>query len=268
MYSLDLTCPAGSSELISAELWERGTIGIREIDGLSGTQLIACFETNEARESLLVQFAAYSPHWKQEDVTDWVLVAQESWPAREVGRRFFVAPPWNQEPTPAGRIRLIQNPGLACGTGDHPCTQLALIALENAVNAKARVADIGSGSGILTIGATLLGARFAVGVDADESASAAALQNFALNGLEPAIFTGSADCLATGAFDVVAANISSTVVLAIFDEILRIAKPGATVILTGFSTAEAKTFEPLIAATWVAEMGDWACVAGTAPGTS
>lgn len=262
MYSLYLACPNESAEFVSAELWDLGTIGIREADSLSATQLVASFESNDLREKLLKLFAEHSPRWEHEEDTDWVLATQDSWPAREVGERFFIAPPWNNEATPVGRNRLIQNPGLACGTGDHPCTQLALIALENCVTPGARVADIGSGSAILTIGAQLLGARLAVGVDADETAAAAALQNFALNRLEPSIATGSAECLASEAFDVVVANISSTVVLAIFDELLRIAKPAATIILTGFSVAEAKTFEPMIDATWVGELGDWACVVG------
>ncbi len=262
MFSLHLACLPDLAELISAELWEWGTVGIREIDGRSSTELIAGFETNHPREALLAHFAEHSPVWEHEDDTDWVRATKESWPAREVGMRFFVVPPWNEDPTPAGRVRLIQNPGLACGTGDHPCTQLALIALENCVTERSFVADIGSGSGILTVAATLLGSQLAVGVDFDETAAAAALQNFILNDLEPAIATGSAECLATESFDVVVANISSTVVLAVFDEILRIAKPEAAVILTGFSIAEAMTFEPMIEGASIAESAGWACVVG------
>jgi ribosomal protein L11 methyltransferase len=262
MYSLHLTCPTSAVEVVSSELWEFGTVGIREIDGLSSTLLIAGFESNDTRRSLIAHFAGYSPRWELEDSTDWVQATKESWPAREVGQRFFVVPPWNEDRTPQGRIRLIQNPGLACGTGDHPCTRLALEALEDCVRSESRIADIGSGSAILTIGGLLLGAHLAVGVDADVAAAPAALQNFALNELPPCIAAGSADCLLSEAFDIVLANISSTVVLALFGELFRIAQPGATLILTGFSTAEAKTFVPMLNGAGLFELGDWACVVG------
>ena len=73
-----------------------------------------------------------------------------------VGERLFLAPPWSEETVPDGRVRLIHNPGLACGTGEHPCTQMALAAMERIVKPGDRVADIGTGSGILAIGAALL----------------------------------------------------------------------------------------------------------------
>jgi ribosomal protein L11 methyltransferase len=262
MYSLHLTCPGSSVDTISAELWDLGTVGIREIEGLSTTLLIATFETNDSREFLLARFAACSPRWEHEEDTDWVQVTKEAWLPREIGNRFFVVPPWNEHPTPSGRIRLIQNPGLACGTGDHPCTQLALEALEACVTPESRVADIGSGSAILTIGARLLGSRVAIGVDSDPAAASAALQNFVLNGLAPSIATGSANCLQSGAFNLIVANISGTVVLAILDELLRIAKPGATFILTGFSTGEAQAFVPMLGSAQFTELGDWACIVG------
>jgi ribosomal protein L11 methyltransferase len=262
MYSLHLTCHAGSVDTISAELWDLGTAGIREIDGISTTVLVAAFETNDARESLLDRFAGCSPRWEHEEDTDWVQVTKDGWPAREIGDRFFVVPPWDEHPTPPRRIRLIQNPGLACGTGDHPCTQLALEALEVGVTPESRIADIGSGSAILTIAARLLGSHVAVGVDSDPSSAAGALQNFALNELVPSIATGSSNCLPSATFDVIVANISSTVVLALFDELLRIAKPGATFILTGFSKSEAQTFAPMLESPQLSELGDWACVVG------
>jgi len=64
-----------------------------------------------------------------------------------------------------------------CGTGDHPCTQLALTALEKYVRRSSRVIDIGTGSGILSIASLRLGAKAAIGVDVDEAALSVAREN-------------------------------------------------------------------------------------------
>ncbi len=188
MYSLHIECDADQLDLLSAELWEAGTVGIRELsDGV-----IAAFETNERRAELLQRFGGT---WTQEDSTDWVEATHHAWPPRLIGNRIFLAPHWCTDETPAGRVRLVHNPGLACGTGEHPCTQLALAAIESANVAGKTVVDIGTGSGLLAIAALQLGARIAVGVDLDEAALHAARENFELNHLLPNLAVGSADCL-------------------------------------------------------------------------
>ncbi len=82
--------------------------------------------------------------------------------------------------------------------------------------------DIGTGSGILAIGALRLGADLAVGIDPDVSALQAARENFALNGMDPKLVAGFIDCVATGCSDLTVANISGSVLLSIFDDLLRI----------------------------------------------
>ncbi len=183
MYSLRLNCAADESEFASAELWDAGTVGIREIDEDGRVVLIAGFERNDQRGELLERFANYSPEWRHEPARDWIAETQAAWPARSVGQRLFVAPVWSQETTPSGRERIIHNPGLACGTGEHPCTQLALMALEKCVTPGCTVVDVGTGSGILAIASLRLGAARAFGIDPDEAAIPAACENFSLNGL-------------------------------------------------------------------------------------
>jgi ribosomal protein L11 methyltransferase len=65
--------------------------------------------------------------------------------------------PWSEQAAPPGRVRLEIEPGMACGTGRHPATQLCLEAMERFVRPRSRVVDIGTGSGILARAATLLG---------------------------------------------------------------------------------------------------------------
>ncbi len=260
MYSLQLTCSPEQSEFISAELWEGGTVAVREMDTDGRIVLIAGFETNASRAELLARFGEYSPQWRTEPARDWVAETQAKWPPRVVGQKLFLAPPWSAELTPLGRERVVHNPGLACGTGEHPCTQLALIALEKCITAEARVVDVGTGSGILAIAALRLGARAAMGIDPDGAALATASENFALNGFEPHLAVGSADCLTNGCSDVTLANISGTVLLSILEELLRITNPDGWLILTGFSDAEANVFEQMLPDSETFGIDEWRCV--------
>jgi len=257
MYSLRLKCAAGEVDLITGELWEAGTAGIRELEEGLGVVLIAGFETNEERASLVQRFAGYGAQWTQEASTDWVDVTRRAWPAREIGQRVFLAPVWCTDETPAGRIRIVHNPGLACGTGEHPCTQMALAALERCA-AGETVADIGTGSGLLAIAAVRLGARLAIGIDIDEAALGAARENFSLNHLTSLLVAGSVDCVRDGWAAVTVANISGTVLLSIADELLRIS--GGRLILTGFTEEELSTIKQVFGSGEVTSCGQWRCL--------
>jgi ribosomal protein L11 methyltransferase len=258
MYSLRLKCAADEVDLISGELWEAGTAGVRELEDGTGVVLVAGFETNEERASLMERFAHHEPRWAQEDSTDWVEVTQRAWPAREIGRHMFLVPVWCADETPAERIRIVHNPGLACGTGEHPCTQLALAALERSDVSGSTVVDVGTGSGLLAIAAIRLGARLTVGIDTDEVALSAARENFALNQLPGLLIAGSADCVRDGWAAVTLANISGTVLLSMADELLRIS--GGRLILTGFTEDELGAIEQIFGCGEVTESGEWRCL--------
>jgi ribosomal protein L11 methyltransferase len=124
------------------------------------------------------------------------------------------------EPTPPGRFRLEINPGQQCGTGQHPCTQLCLEAMERIIRPGDAVLDVGSGSGILSIAAKLLGAGRVVACDIDPEAARVA-----------PFFIGSADAVRSNAFDVVVANISDAVIGELRGELERVAPQR---ILSGF----------------------------------
>jgi ribosomal protein L11 methyltransferase len=260
VYSLRLTCNADEIDEISGGLWEAETAGIRELDNDGRATLIAAFDSNSRREKLLARFAAYSPEWVTEPDTDWAAQSQLAWPARSIGERLFLAPPWNRDPTPDGRLRIVLNPGLACGTGDHPCTQLGLMALEKHVTAGCQVADVGAGSGILAITALHLGAGIAIGIDPDEAALQQAKENFILNSLNPLLVTGYADCLGDESADIVVANISATVLLAIADDLQRIVRRDGRLILTGFPEPELDRVEALFGKGEVLQQDEWRCL--------
>jgi predicted O-methyltransferase YrrM len=124
---------------------------------------------------------------------------------REVGRQFWVGPPW--ERPPRGRRPVIIEPGTAFGTGDHPSTQLCLTALERLRVRPRSAFDIGTGSGVLAIAIARLFPRCRLGVsDNDARCAGEVKRNFALNGLRAPRF---AKTFRAGHFDLVVANLYS-----------------------------------------------------------
>jgi ribosomal protein L11 methyltransferase len=261
MYSLRIACSSEQVDWLSGELWEAGTAGIHEINDGDSIVLIAAFEKNDERSELLQRFARYAPEWERESATDWIQHTRDAWPSREIGKKLFLAPPWCSDPTPQGRERIICNPGLACGTGEHACTQLALRALERCKMTGSRVIDVGTGSGILAIGALRLGASLVIGVDVDEASLHVARGNFSLNDLTPCLVAGSPEALAGESADITVANITGTVLLSMLHDLVRITRANGWLILTGFEEAEGSTFERHFVHATVSELEGWRCIA-------
>ena len=116
------------------------------------------------------------------DDSDWENNWREYYKPIEVGKKLVVVPEW--EPIPAdGRVPLRLDPGLIFGTGSHPTTRMCLAALQDYVNQDTRVLDLGCGSGILGIGALVLGAKSCLGCDIDPKAPDVVRANAALNGI-------------------------------------------------------------------------------------
>lgn len=207
MHSLSFECTESESEFLSAELWEQGAVGIQE-DPLPGgrCRLRAWFEH---ADGLQAAFGRYHPEFFQEPERDWEEHARQAWQPFTVGRRFYLAPEWDESPTPAGRIRLTVHPGLALGTGAHAATQVCLEALETHLRRGDAVLDLGAGSGILTAAALLLGAGFAAGCDIDGEAPPIARRNLQADGLPARFFTGSTRALRDDSVDLLVANINA-----------------------------------------------------------
>lgn len=115
----------------------------------------------------------------------WNVVVEEAFPPLPVGKGLVVLAPWHRGTEPADRIPLYINPGSAFGTGYHESTQIVLELLEKYLRPGMTTADIGTGSGILTIGALKLGADFAYARDIDPAVIEEVRKNFELNDLPP-----------------------------------------------------------------------------------
>ena len=153
--------------------------------------------------------------------SDWENNWREYYKPIEVGEKLVVVPEWEDAPQ-NGRIPLRLDPGLIFGTGSHPTTRMCLAALESCAGQGKRVLDLGCGSGILGIGALLLGCGTCVGCDIDPKAPDVAAANAALNGIGKdrfSVYAGdilsdaSLRRLLGGGYDLVLANIVSDVII-------------------------------------------------------
>lgn len=217
-------------DFLVAELHEHGTVGLTEEEA----GLRAFFDADETAPALMERFAELAPELRHERSTDWEQRTRDAWPPICVGERFYLVAPWDRDSAvPPGRLRLQIYPGMACGTGRHPATQLCLMALERCLKLGARVLDVGSGSGILSDAAKLLGASEVVGCDIDAANVRIARERVPEQDTA-AMFVGSADAVRSAWADLIVANIDAATIERIAPELERARKPGATMILSGF----------------------------------
>ncbi len=121
-------------------------------------------------------------NWSIIKEEDWLTSWKQYWAPELVGNQFLILPCWinlNKKYKDKQIIKI--DPGAAFGTGSHPSTYLCLEKMENIVLSEKKVLDIGSGSGILSVAARLLGAKDVCAVDNDYLAINSTNSNFQLN---------------------------------------------------------------------------------------
>ena len=173
---------------------------------------------------------------------DWENNWKQYYKPLAIGEKLLVVPEWLHPENPEGRIEVLLDPGMIFGTGAHASTQMCMIELEHAIQGGERVLDLGSGSGILSITALLLGAAHATGVDIDPKAEGIACQNAAINALHADRFTAvTGDVIADKAmmerlgsgYDIVLANIVADVIIPLAPVVPNFLKPDSVFICSG-----------------------------------
>ena len=151
---------------------------------------------------------------EQVEEQDWAESWKQFFKPMHIGDRLVVRPPWEPYDRRPGEIVIELDPGQAFGTGDHPTTRLCLEILERMDLTGKSVADIGCGSGILSIAAMLLGAARADAVDADSPSVESTVANAARNSVLVSAYHGEGfGPLPPGRYDVVVSNIISAAVI-------------------------------------------------------
>lgn len=130
-------------------------------------------------------------------------------------KQFTIVPSWETyQKEDDSELCIELDPGMAFGTGDHPTTSMCLKAIETYVEPSDSVIDVGTGSGILSIAAHLLGVKRIKALDVDEMAVKVAKENFMKNNCDKAIEAVPGNLLTeeTEKFDVVVANILAHII--------------------------------------------------------
>ena len=175
----------------------------------------------------------------EQEYQDWSKKWKEKWTVTHVTDKIAVVPSWLSYEPKDGEISITLDPGCAFGTGTHQTTQLCMKAIEKYLKKGDTVADIGTGSGILSICAMKFGAASAYGCDIDDTVIDVCRENAKINGID----TDSENALVkfelntadkiTEKFDFVCANILHNVLAEIMGDLKNIMKDDAKMSLSG-----------------------------------
>jgi ribosomal protein L11 methyltransferase len=170
---------------------------------------------------------------------DWAARSQESLKAVRAGS-FIVAPPWDLPPEDVDATVIVIEPSMGFGTGHHATTRMCLRLLSEIDVVDLRVLDLGTGSGVLSMAAALMGARSVVGIDVDQDAINSAETSSQLNTLPDTITFMVSDFRhePPKPADLVLANLTGGMLTSSAGAIAALARPGSRLILSGFDHTE------------------------------
>jgi ribosomal protein L11 methyltransferase len=174
---------------------------------------------------------------------DWADAWKQYFKPIAITERLTIKPTWEEYTAKEDELVIELDPGMAFGTGTHPTTSLCLKALDNAIVGGEQIIDVGTGSGVLAIGAMKLGASKVLALDLDPVAVTCAQENIVLNGYEKDIEVRLSDLLGvlhegesngvTPPVDLVVANILAEIILLFLGDVMEVLKPGGIYITSG-----------------------------------
>ena len=199
---------------------------------------------------------------------EWMEMWKSHFTVLQVGR-IVIRPTWMEHEAEEGEVVVDMDPGMAFGTGHHPTTHMCLLELERLVTPGARVLDVGTGSGILSIAAAKLGAGSVLALDNDDVAIKAARSNVRANGLQSTVKVSrralTSHRSTRGSFDLVVANIYTKVILEMASDLVSQATPNGALALSGILAERAPEVESRLteegcSIARTGQEGDWAVI--------
>lgn len=242
--------PAEAAEALGVALFDAGSTGIeqRDLDG-GRVRLVAYFSAPPNVEEVAARIvaapgiaaevaraAAESARTGATPDDDWLRIWKRGFEPTPIGRRLLVFPSWKREQADAfaDRTRIEVDPGMAFGTGTHETTRLCLEWLDERWRGDSLL-DVGTGTGILAIAAALLEpSSRVVAIDVDPIAVGVARENAETNGVADRVeIDASGPESVAGEFDVVLANLTADVILAVAPALLARTRSGGALVLSG-----------------------------------
>jgi ribosomal protein L11 methyltransferase len=214
-------------------------------------------ERDRAASELRAAFGSLSAEAVDVPDEDWAARSQASLRAIHVGR-VIVAPPWDAP------VTIVVQPSMGFGTGHHATTRLCLAAMQLLDMRGTTVIDVGTGSGVLAIAASLLGAANVIGIDDDPDAVAAARENMSLNTrARVTLQVGDVRQMDSANADLVLANLTGALLVSAADRLKPLTDSGGRLILSGFMAREEREVLQAFATLAVehrAQEEEWVCV--------
>jgi ribosomal protein L11 methyltransferase len=239
MHSLVVSVNEAEVELASDVLWSLGVVAIEERAAAPltvelWTSLGDDLDAITAAVSLRLQRWA----WRFVEVDEAVA---DTWRAHampvHIDSNLVICPAWVPFDPEAGVTVLRIEPGSTFGLGDHPTTMLSMEAMQAVLFDGATVLDVGCGSGVLAVGACVLGASRATAIDIAPAAVSTTHANAVVNGVDDRV-QASTTPLADieGQFDIVVANILAPVLIDLAADLRRVVAPSGVLIVSGVLT--------------------------------
>jgi ribosomal protein L11 methyltransferase len=222
--------PLALEGALVAALWSGGAQGV----SVDGDDVVAYF-------AAAIADLPGEGGWEEVDRRDYVAAYYADLAPVDTGV-IVVAPTHRNATLRAGQQVIWLDPGMAFGTGHHETTAMALAALGRLDLIGKRVLDVGAGSGVLAIAATLLGARDVVGIDVDPDTLPVARANAARNRSPARFVAGAFGEVDLGRFDVVVANLQAEIFAEIWDPLAAVLAPAATLLMTGILDVREEAF--------------------------
>ncbi len=268
---LQLRTSAAHSETLEQLLLEFGAVAISFVDAedqplfqiepgstviWDATILVALFESDKDLSHCLASLSTNPAIDNRLDLTieiledqDWERAWMDEFHAMQYGPALWICPSWQTPPDPKA-INIMLDPGLAFGSGTHATTSLCLEWLSAEELRDKTVVDYGSGSGVLAIGAALLGAERVIAVDNDPQAITATLDNSQRNNISRQTLSAHLpqDTPAIHS-DILIANILAGPLLTLAPTLKQLLKPSGSIVLSGILEEQVamvlEVYEPL-----------------------
>jgi len=246
-YEFIITVPDVSLDALTYKLKELGSLGLYE----NGETLRAYFEHTNNIEFLCDELNSFRRVLESSGLDPSFFFTHTMLPARDwnevwkkgiipinAGNAVTIIPPW--ERAEEGRITIMIDSGMAFGKGHHETTRTCLARIEKLTPAHAgkSLLDIGTGTGILAIGASKMGFSHIVAVDTDPIAVNAARENIRLNRTINIDVKEGVISVVEGTFDVIIANLISSTLIEIVPEVVSHLSADGIVVLSGILAGE------------------------------
>lgn len=265
---LRIWVPSELADDAAAMIVDGGALGVELVDQGATTMLCASYDHATAGEAVCdTAAAALAAVGLQVDPgsfvmsdrhdADWATLWKEHFPLLQLTDTLWIVPSWRKaDPLPSRAVPVLLDPGMAFGTGQHETTELCarllatqLAELDEETLARSRVLDVGTGSGILAIGAAKLGVQRILGIDNDPTAVEIARRNVQRNGVREAVHvSGQPVEDVGGSFEIVVANILAHILVPLAEALVRLTAPGGTLILGGLLQTQAGEIDTAYAA--------------------